>query len=117
MSDLNFYGGSPFRIKRPLITTSGIVSEVDSTIKGHLDELNSLLGKRIFAPAAAQSKKRSALATGGGASTTPDFMALLAKSLTPKYVPPTAAIAGMQAAWRTRSTQRPNPQKIQRSQI
>ena len=31
MSDLNFFGSSPFRIKRPLITTNGIVSGVDST--------------------------------------------------------------------------------------
>jgi hypothetical protein len=44
----NIDGGSPFRIKRPLITTSGFVSDVDATIKSHLDELNALLGKRIF---------------------------------------------------------------------
>ncbi len=41
-------GASSFRIKRPLITTNGLVSEVDETVKGHLDELNTLLSKRIF---------------------------------------------------------------------
>jgi hypothetical protein len=40
--------GSPFKIKRPVITTSGIVSDVDATVKSHLDELNQLLDRRIF---------------------------------------------------------------------
>jgi hypothetical protein len=40
--------GSSFRIKRPLITTNGFVSDVDTTVKGHLDELNQILGRRIF---------------------------------------------------------------------
>ena len=40
--------GSSFRIKRPLITTSGFVSEVDATIQLHLDELDSLLGKAVL---------------------------------------------------------------------
>lgn len=43
-------GGSAFRIKRPLITTSGFVSDVDATVKFHLDELNSLLSRRIIHP-------------------------------------------------------------------
>jgi hypothetical protein len=46
--NLGFDGGSPFRIKRPLITTSGFVSDVDATVKAHLDELNQLLGKQVF---------------------------------------------------------------------
>src|SRR5258708_40225967 len=103
MSDLHFYGGSPFRIKRPLITTSGIVSEVDPTIKSQLDELNTLLGKRIFtlaphgagqpsasegalAPARTRSanaqRARAAAAPNGGGSSSPDPTALLAKPLT-----------------------------------
>lgn len=41
-------GASSFRIKRPLMTTNGLISEVDTTVKGHLEELNTLLSKRIF---------------------------------------------------------------------
>jgi hypothetical protein len=37
-----------FRIKRPLITTNGFVSETDQTVQEHLVELNELLGKPIF---------------------------------------------------------------------
>src|SRR5689334_10265148 len=47
-TNLTFNGGSPFRIKRPLITTSGFVSDVDATIKSHLDELNEILGRRVL---------------------------------------------------------------------
>lgn len=47
-TNFTFNGGAPFKIKRPLITTSGFASEVDATIKSHLDELNKLLGRRIF---------------------------------------------------------------------
>lgn len=47
-TNLTINGGSPFKIKRPLITTSGFDSDVDATVKSHLDELNELLGKRIF---------------------------------------------------------------------
>jgi hypothetical protein len=100
MSDLNFYGASPFRIKRPLITTSGIVSGVDSTITAQLDELNALLGKRVFAlsaatPAAAPATngalagngQRAPTGANGGHASLLDVTALLAKPLTPKYVP------------------------------
>jgi hypothetical protein len=48
-NNLTFNSGSSFKIKRPLITTNGFVSDVDPTIKSHLDELNALLAKRIFA--------------------------------------------------------------------
>ncbi len=41
-------GDTSFKIKRPPITTSGFVSDVDPTVKSHLDELNEILGKRIF---------------------------------------------------------------------
>jgi hypothetical protein len=47
-NNLTFNSGSSFRLKRPLITTNGFVSDVDPTIKSHLDELNTLLAKRIF---------------------------------------------------------------------
>jgi hypothetical protein len=90
MSDLNFYGGSPFRIKRPLITTSGIASEPDSTITAQLDELNTLLGKQVFGnapPAVATGKSRSSAAANGGAPVPLDVAATLALPLTPKYVP------------------------------
>jgi hypothetical protein len=48
-NNLTFNSGSSFKIKRPLITTNGFVSDVDPTIKSHLNELNVLLAKRIFA--------------------------------------------------------------------
>ena len=41
-------GASSLVLKRPVITTSGFIADVDPTIKTHLDELNSLLGKRII---------------------------------------------------------------------
>ncbi len=47
-NNLIFNGSSSFRIKRPLITTNGFVSDVDLTIQSHLKELNTLLGKRII---------------------------------------------------------------------
>jgi len=98
-SNLSFDGGSPFRIKRPLITTSGFVSDVDPTIKGHLDELNALLGKRIFAQrrsvasgtkkvASKGDKEDGALAGSPEISViVPDIPALLARPLTPKHTP------------------------------
>ncbi len=58
-----------FRIKRPLITTSGFISEVDADVKKHLDELNEILGRRIFD----QAKPA-------------DINARLAKQLTPKRI-------------------------------
>ncbi len=41
-------GASSLVLKRPVITTSGFIADVDPTIKTHLDELNSLLAKRII---------------------------------------------------------------------
>ena len=46
-------GTSTFRIKRPLTTTNGFISDVDSTVKDHLTELNTLLSKRVFEVVAA----------------------------------------------------------------
>ena len=100
MSDLNFYGGSPFKIKRPLITTNGIFSGIDTAIKAQLDELNALLGKRIVALPAAPvmggptngmrplNVPRPATASNGGAAAFMDVTTLLALQLTPKFVPP-----------------------------
>jgi hypothetical protein len=42
--------GSRVRIRRPLTTTNGFVSDVDETIAAHLDELNTVLGRQIFDP-------------------------------------------------------------------
>jgi hypothetical protein len=41
-------GASSLILRRPAITTSGFIVDVDPNIKAHLDELNTLLGKRIF---------------------------------------------------------------------
>jgi hypothetical protein len=41
-------GASSLVLKRPAITTSGFIVDVDPNITAHLDELNTLLGKRIF---------------------------------------------------------------------
>jgi hypothetical protein len=99
--NLNFYGGSPFKIKRPLITTNGISSGVDPTIKAQLDELDALLSKRIIAlltaapstgatnGATAMNSQRTAAATNGSASAGSALLPLttLALPLTPKFVP------------------------------
>src|SRR5262245_45225161 len=54
-------GGSPFRIKRPGITSSGFVSDVDPRAKAELDELNTLLGKRIFGTRAEGESNKTVL--------------------------------------------------------
>jgi len=59
---------SSLLIKRPLITTSGFIFDVDPTAKNHLDELNALFGRRIL-------DKRIPIN---------DVKALLEKPLTPK---------------------------------
>jgi hypothetical protein len=41
--------GTGFRMRRPRVTTSGFVADVDPIVKSHLDELNALLGKPVFA--------------------------------------------------------------------
>ena len=40
--------GSAFRLRRPIITSNGAFGDVDPTIKEDLDELNTMLIKRIF---------------------------------------------------------------------
>jgi hypothetical protein len=93
--------GSSFRIKRPRITSNGFVSEVDPTIKKHLDELNKLLGKRIFAvtidsgqapatpnPVPRTRRPGAAKAEVAEISTDPDLKEILKADLTPKRTPP-----------------------------
>ena len=41
-------GGSTFKIRRPSITTTGFVGDVDVTVDRQLDEIDTLLGRRIF---------------------------------------------------------------------
>jgi hypothetical protein len=106
-TNFTFDGGSPFRIKRPRITTSGFVSDVDPIIKQQLDELDKLLGKRIFTvyphprdealamELSVKSKVTDPKSGGGSAKSThtvtrvmPDVRAILDTALTPKRTPP-----------------------------
>ncbi len=104
INNFSFDSSSPFRIKRPLITTNGFVSEVDPTIKTHLDELDALLGKRIFkrrsaleesefeAPAKAHEASNAASAAASrrgrpGVVTDPDIRQVVRLPLTPKQIP------------------------------
>jgi hypothetical protein len=41
-----------FKLKRPLITTNGFITDVDPIVKEQLDELNMLLSKKVFVFAA-----------------------------------------------------------------
>lgn len=84
-------GSSGFRIKRPLITTTGFVSDVDPIVKSLLDELNQLLGKRIFpiAPTPAKSAlRRRRNGTAVATQVRHEVLELLHLPLTPKFVPP-----------------------------
>jgi len=47
---LSYNGFSGFKIKRPNITTNGIVSDVDPAIRKLLDELDQLLSAPVFDP-------------------------------------------------------------------
>ncbi|HEX7314008.1 MAG TPA: hypothetical protein VF297_08800 [Pyrinomonadaceae bacterium] len=109
----NLNGGTAFRLKRPLITTSGFVSDMDATVKSQLDELNEILGRRIFRrettredqietaaesfakgfvtdldeegfKAAAESNPQI---TVERSSVEPDIQELLSRPLTPKRIP------------------------------
>lgn len=62
VTNFSLDGSSLARIKRPPITTSGFVSDLDETIKSHLDELNELLGKRIFSKEISEDVLRATLA-------------------------------------------------------
>lgn len=50
MAILTYNGSSVFKIKRPNITTNGIVTDVDPNVKKLLDELDQLLGAPVFDP-------------------------------------------------------------------
>jgi hypothetical protein len=78
---------SAFRMKRPLITSNGFISDVDRTAGAHLDELNELLGKRIFEPdmGGRAAASGAAAKTGGPPFTVP---VAIAEKLAPKHVPP-----------------------------
>jgi hypothetical protein len=96
-TDLTFDGASPFRIKRPLITTSGFVSDVDPAIKAQLDELNTLLGKRVIHPPVS-----AASVAVKGTTPPPDIKSTLSRELTPKHTPPVpdpAGKAGKDVSW------------------
>ncbi len=89
-----FDGASTFKIKRPLITSSGFTSDVDPTIKSHFDELNTLLGKRILANPAqyelqAEEKKegKTARTSADRSRLVPDLQQILSKPLAPKRIP------------------------------
>src|SRR5260370_41906868 len=90
-SNLVFTNGSGFRIKRPLITTSGFVSDVDPKIKAHLDELNGLMGKRIFTVKQPQGhghpQGAAAAGTGVQPRIKPELAQLLAQERTPQPAP------------------------------
>lgn len=87
VTNLTFDGSSPFRIKRPLITTNGFVSDVDATIKSQLDELNQLLGKRIFSREAHLKEMSAEVDVKKKGEARLTIQALLAKPLTPKRIP------------------------------
>lgn len=110
-------GGNTVKLKRPQITTSGIVFDVDATVKSQLVELNRILGRRIFrretsrAGVLEERAKRYAegylsefqadsgaqCAAGDDASDTqitverssvePDIQELFSRLLTPKRIP------------------------------
>jgi hypothetical protein len=52
--------GSGFRIMRPqpLVTSNGLFGDVDATVKAKLDELNSILARRVFDPQPGQRAGR-----------------------------------------------------------
>jgi hypothetical protein len=47
---------SSFRIRRSILTTNGIASEIDLNVKRHLDEIDRLLGKPVLRTGAAPGK-------------------------------------------------------------
>jgi hypothetical protein len=66
-----------FRIKRPIITTNGVSTDVDPVVDDHFGELAQLLGKRVFGtrtdkPEDARTHVKS----------------LISPALTPKFSPP-----------------------------
>ena len=78
VTTLPYNGSSGFKIRRPLITANGFSADLDSTIKDQLNELDTLLGSRLFSsiqdPAIKTNgatdipKARTAAAANGGSS-------------------------------------------------
>lgn len=75
--------GSGFTMRRALPAMDAFVLGIDDNVKKHLDELNELLGKRIFRAASQVEGKDEAKVRMG--ITVPQ---LVAKELTPKRVSP-----------------------------
>jgi hypothetical protein len=112
---------SSFRIRRSLMTTNGISSEVDENARRHLDELDDLLGKPILRESAGgdpgtadgvsggprdKGERAAAGKTAGAAATPPSTFSASYSGLTPtqlfslpvtaKHVP---AFAGHHTSW------------------
>jgi hypothetical protein len=102
--------GTGFRMRRPRVTTSGFVADLDPIVKSHLDELNALLSKPVFArgeptydgpfvedrgepPGLPGDADTAVLRSSGkkGETRRPapltDVQRMLARKLTPKQVP------------------------------
>lgn len=93
MSDITFFANSPFKIKRPLITTNGLTSDLDAKAATLLAELNQLLSKPFiakpptaFAVAAAKHPQTHTAAPLPSAAT--QVTTLLSMPLSPKHQPP-----------------------------
>src|SRR5947209_6943036 len=82
-TNLSFDSASPFRIKRPQITTNGFTSDPDPTVKTVLAELDALLGKRVFNAA---KPAADATAAKHGHFSIGQIPELLRKHLTPRHV-------------------------------
>ena len=73
-------GASLFRMRRPAITSNGFTAELDSTIKAQLEELDHLLGSRVFA--LVQEVKQNGHDTGATAKATATSAATASASAT-----------------------------------
>lgn len=108
---------SSFRITRPLVTTNGFGTEVDATVRTHLEELNEAMGRRIFSRGGRDMDAADALHDGADghpenpnrdprkgrkankpAANAPDadedLLTLLQRPLTPKKIPENRWAAG-----------------------
>jgi hypothetical protein len=63
-------GATAFRIRRPLITSNGFVSDTDRRVEAQFEELERLLGARVFAPAPVGGGGHGSGGSGAGASGT-----------------------------------------------
>src|SRR3990172_8949456 len=88
MPELLRLSGSAFRIRRPLITTNGFVADADPTVVDHLEDLDEVLGKRIFVkgPVAAGAVAAALAAGAPRPKEHLDPADVLAAALTPKRI-------------------------------